>query len=148
MILNCTFPWVFLSLIPGSFASFSYCHSLFLTFSFLSFSVFIMADVQCSVDFRCIHFLFFSFLAALWHMEFPGQGWYPSFSCDLSHNRSSTGSLTYWARLGIEPVSQCSQDAADLISPQGGSLPFLIASQRGSRTPQTDLLSLAGVGTL
>ena len=28
-------------------------------------------------------------------------------------------SLTHWARPGIEPVSQCSQDATDAIAPQG-----------------------------
>ena len=48
---------------------------------------------------------FFSFLAALWHMEFLGQGSDTSSSCNL-------GSLTYCARPGIKSVSQCCRDTA------------------------------------
>ena len=48
---------------------------------------------------------FFSFLAALWHMEFPGQGSDLSHGCILSHSCSSTGSLTHCTGPGIKPVS-------------------------------------------
>lgn len=45
-------------------------------------------------------------------MGFLGQG------SDLSPSCGSTRSLTLCARLGIEPPSQCSQDAEDPIVPQ------------------------------
>ena len=47
-------------------------------------------------------------------MEFLGQG------SDLSHSHSHTsaGSLTHYAGPGIEPVSQLSQDTADLVPQQ------------------------------
>ena len=54
----------------------------------------------------------FPFLAAPQHKKFLGQGSYLSQSC---HN---AGSLTDCARLGIEHVSQCSQDAADPVELQ------------------------------
>ena len=44
--------------------------------------------------------IFFFFLAALRHMEFPGQGSDLSHSVDLSHSCSNTGSLTHCAGLG------------------------------------------------
>ena len=65
---------------------------------------------------RCV--LLFPFLAALQHMALLGQGSDPSHSCDLSHSCSITESLAHCARLGIEPVSQGSQDAADPAEPQ------------------------------
>ena len=60
----------------------------------------------------------FHFLGVLWHMEFLGQGSDLSCSCDLSHSYGSVGSLAQYARLGIEPVSQHSQDASDPIGPR------------------------------
>ena len=52
-------------------------------------------------------------------MEFLGQGSDPSCSFDLSCYCicSNTGSLTHSTGLGIEPVSQHSQDAANPIVP-------------------------------
>ena len=50
--------------------------------------------------------------------ELQGQTSDPSHSYKLSHSYGNTGSLTHWAGLGIEPVSQCSQDVADPIAPQ------------------------------
>ena len=61
---------------------------------------------------------FFPFFTATWHMELPGQGSDPSHSRKLSHSCGNTGLLTHCAGLGIQPSSQCSQDAADLIAPQ------------------------------
>ena len=46
-------------------------------------------------------------------MEFLGQG------SDLRHGGGNTGSLTHCARLGIEPVSQGSQDTTDPVAPVG-----------------------------
>ena len=51
-------------------------------------------------------------------MEFPGQGSDPSRSCYLSHSCGNAGSLTYCARLGIEPEYQCSQDTTNPVVPQ------------------------------
>ena len=45
-------------------------------------------------------------LAALWHMEFLGQGANPNHSCDLCHSCGNAGSLTNCAGLGIKPASQ------------------------------------------
>ena len=64
-----------------------------------------------------ISFFFSSFLAALRHMEFTGQQSDLSHSPHLSCSYGSDGSLTYYIRPGIEPMSQCSQDAADLFVP-------------------------------
>ena len=62
---------------------------------------------------RCYSFKpWFFFLAASWHMEFPG--WGSGLSCSCSNTRS----LTHCAGPVIEPVSQCSQDAANPIAPQ------------------------------
>ena len=58
------------------------------------------------------------FLATLRHVEFPGQESDLSHSCKPSHCHSNTGSLTHCVRTEIEPASQCSQDAANLIAPQ------------------------------
>ena len=44
-----------------------------------------------------------SFLATLWHMEFPGQGSDLSRGRDLSCSCSNAGSLTHCARLGSDP---------------------------------------------
>ena len=52
--------------------------------------------------------LFMCFLASPRYLEFPGQGSDQSRSCNLCYSCNNTGSLTHCARLGIEPVSQCS----------------------------------------
>ena len=60
--------------------------------------------------------LSFSFLATLWHMEFPNQG-------------STEGMLdpvTRCASHSIEPASQCCRDAIDPVSPQQELLDFLM----------------------
>ena len=56
-----------------------------------------------TVVFFCLFLFFvffFLFLAAPWHMEFPGKGSYLSCSCDLCHSYGNTGSfnLLSWAR--------------------------------------------------
>ena len=58
------------------------------------------------------------FLTALQHMEFPGQGSDLSCNCSPNHSCGNAGSPTCCASLGIEPVSQGSQDAADPVVPQ------------------------------
>ena len=63
-------------------------------------------------------FTFFFFLAAPPHMEVPGQGSDPIHSCKLSHSCGNAGFLTHCAGLGIEPMSQRSQDTANPIAPQ------------------------------
>lgn len=60
----------------------------------------------------------FSFLAALWPMEFPGLGSDLSRSFDLHHSCGNVGSITHCDRLGIEPASWCYRDAADPMAPQ------------------------------
>ena len=62
-------------------------------------------------------FFFFFFFFWPWHMEFLGQGSDLSHSCDLCHSCSNAGSLTHCLGLGIKPVSQWSQDAADPVVP-------------------------------
>ena len=62
--------------------------------------------VNPSYNFLEMFFFSFLFLAALWHMEFRGQGSDLSHSCDLLHSCGNAGSLTYYVRLGIKPVSQ------------------------------------------
>ena len=55
---------------------------------------------------------FLNFLAASWHMEFPGQ------VLDLSWSSCSNArSLTHYAGPGIEPVSQSSRDTGDPVGP-------------------------------
>ena len=63
-------------------------------------------------------FLFVFFLAALCHMEFPGQGSDPSCRFDLSHSCSNARSFTHCAGPGIKPASQQSQEAADPVTAQ------------------------------
>ena len=63
-------------------------------------------------------FNFFSILATPWHMEFPGQGSYLSYSHALICSHGSTGSPTHSVGPGIEPVPQRSQDTANPIAPQ------------------------------
>ena len=48
----------------------------------------------------------------------PGQGSDPSYSCNLSHSCGNAGSLTHCAGLGMEPASQCTQDATNPVGPQ------------------------------
>ena len=71
-------------------------------------------------------FIFISFLAALWHVEFPGRG------SDPSHNRGQIQAtvvtfvkaviildhLIHCAWLGIEPVSCFYRDTTDPFAPQ------------------------------
>ena len=63
-------------------------------------------------------FFFPPFLASLRYMEFPGQGSDLNFCCYLGYSCSNARSLTHCAEPGIEPVSQCSQEAADPIAIQ------------------------------
>ena len=78
-----------------------------------------------------VHFLFFSILAAPQHTDVQGQGSNLSHRCDFGQCCSNAGSLTYCARLGIEPESQHFQDSADPIAPQWELLKvYLIASQK------------------
>ena len=70
--------------------------------------------------FFCL-FVFFSFLAFLRHMEFPGQGSDPSHSCDLSCSCSITGCLTHRARLWIEPASSDPKTPPILLHCRGNS---------------------------
>ena len=58
---------------------------------------------------RKFFYLIFLFLAALWHMEFPGQESDPSHSCR---------SLTHLSGTGIKPASQGYRDAVDPIALQ------------------------------
>ena len=63
-------------------------------------------------------YLFVSFFfAALWHMEFLGQGSDVNHGCDLGHSCSNAGSLTCCVGLGIEPASQYFRDADDPVAP-------------------------------
>ena len=59
---------------------------------------------------------FSSFLPTPQHREFLGQESDPSHSCDLCYGCGDVRSLTHCAGLGIEPASQCSQDAADPVA--------------------------------
>ena len=63
-------------------------------------------------------FIYFSFLACLWHIEFQGQRSDPSRSWDLSYSCGNAGFLTHCATLVIEPASRSSQDTSDPIVPQ------------------------------
>ena len=58
------------------------------------------------------------FLAALWHMELPSQGWDLSQSLHLSLSCGNAGSLTHCAGPGIKPEPQRFQDAANPVGPQ------------------------------
>ena len=69
------------------------------------------------VFFVCL-FSLVSFLAAPWHMEFPGQESDPNQSSDLRCSYGNARSLTHCAGLGIEPASQQSQDTTDPVAPQ------------------------------
>ena len=75
------------------------------------------------ISFFCLFVCFF--LAAPWHMKFPGQGSDLSHSCHLSHSCSHAGSLSHCVGLGIEPASQGSQDAASPTVPQWELCNFL-----------------------
>ena len=63
-------------------------------------------------------FIYFFFLAAPRHIAFLGQGSDPSHSCNLSQIFGNARYLSRCARPGIEPSSQCSQDAANPVAPQ------------------------------
>ena len=62
--------------------------------------------------------LFLPLLATPGHMELPGQGSDLSHSFNLSGSCGNTRSLTCCPRPGIEPSSQCFQDATDPTAPQ------------------------------
>ena len=64
-------------------------------------------------------YIYFSFLAASWHMKFLGQGSNPGHSHDLSHSCGNTRSLIHCVGPGIEPASQCAQDTANPVLLQG-----------------------------
>ena len=53
--------------------------------------------------------IFFSFLAAPWHMEFPGQVSDLSCSCELRHSCSNAGSFDPPCWAGIKPASLVQQ---------------------------------------
>ena len=64
-------------------------------------------------------FFFFShFWPPLWHIELLGQGSDLNHIRDLRLSCGNARSLTHCAGLGIEPMSQCCQDAANPIAPQ------------------------------
>ena len=69
---------------------------------------------------KSIHLFFFLFF--FWSpcsiLELLGQGSNQSHSRELSHNCDNARSLTHCAGLGIEPISQCSQDVANPAAPQ------------------------------
>ena len=112
-------------------SSFSGIHIIFLAFSpFLqpetlprilrigtAFFIFLLINL----------FIFlFLFLANPWHMEFPGQGWDLSCSCDLHYSCDNAGSFTHCTRPSIEPVSWSCRDKADPIAPQWDLQSFLL----------------------
>ena len=74
------------------------------------------SSVECFLLFFVC--LFVSFLATLWHREFPGQGSDSSHSCNLSYICSNARSLTHCALLGMEPAFQRSQDTTHPVAPQ------------------------------
>ena len=59
-------------------------------------------------------------------MEFLGQGSDLNCSGNLSCSRGNVRSVTHCAGPAIEPVSQCSQDTIDPITPQQELLGFLL----------------------
>ena len=63
-------------------------------------------------------------------MEFPGQGSYLNCSGDQPHSCGNAISLTHYARLGIEPASQCSQETANPIASQWEILLPLLKNNR------------------
>ena len=75
------------------------------------------------VCFHSCHTFFFFFFATQQHMEFPGQGSDPSYSCSLCRRCSNAGFLTHCTGPGVEPVSWRCRNAADLIAPQAAGTP-------------------------
>lgn len=59
-------------------------------------------------------------------MELPGQGSDPSYSRELSHSLGNTRSWTRCVGIGIESISQCSQDAANPWHHSGSSWVFIL----------------------
>ena len=58
-------------------------------------------------------------LAALWHMELPGQGSYLSCSCELSKPQMQQRQIPNpLCGARIKPASQHTQDTADPIRPR------------------------------
>ena len=59
------------------------------------------------------------FLAAPWHMEFPGQGSDPSHkSVTYTRPEAMLDPLIHCAGLGIKPISWHCRDATDPVAPQ------------------------------
>ena len=73
---------------------------------------------RCTQATIIVYLFVYSFSAALWHMEFPGQGSDLICNCNLGHSWGNTRSSTHCAASGTESVSQCSQDTASPVAPQ------------------------------
>ena len=72
---------------------------------YLSNYVRVLTTIWCCFEhsFLCfLVFVFFLFLDAPWHMEFPGQGSDLSCSCSLRHSCSNTGSFNLLCRTGAQ----------------------------------------------
>ena len=69
-------------------------------------------------------FLFFFFLTAPQHMEFPGQGSDPSRNCDLCHSCSNTGSLLNPLCQAGDRTCRC-RDTVNPVVPQWELLFFI-----------------------
>ena len=68
--------------------------------------------------------VFFYFITAPWHTEFPGQGSDLRHRCNLRWGYGNARSLTHYARQGIKPVSQHCRAATNPVAPQGEPLNF------------------------
>lgn len=88
-------------------------HSLFLRTVLLRLPWRVKFWGQGTLDFL----FYFTFLAALWHMEFPSLGSEPRHNCSLCHGCRILRSLTHCAKLGAE-LSLHSRDTADTLAPQ------------------------------
>ena len=85
-------------------------------------------------------YYFLNFWATPRHMEFSGQGSYPSHSHNQSHSCSNTGSLAHCEGLGIELASQHSQDTPVLHHSRNSQSMFfksrcICGSLGGKKTP-------------
>ena len=76
-----------------------------------------------------IRYIFILFYFIFWLLEFLGQGSDPSPRGNLRRSCGNAGSLTLCAKLGVEPVSQCSQNAAKPVTPRWESLPLCISME-------------------
>ena len=78
--------------------------------------------------------------------QFPDQGSDQSHSCDLSHSCSNARSLTHYARPGIEPASQRSQDAEILLCHSGNSKNFFFLLFRAKPAAYRSSQATGGIG--